>query len=404
MKRSLFSLSTLLALAILIAASFAGAQQTPAQDRKLKGYFLTSKPNKPAHDLLLQRLKSPTAVNTTSVPLWPYGVSSAYDGNPYQGMMVGRSPIAHGHRTTTIPTVLVPLKMTFSDSGETFDASAANVCSPNGGSVASLIAASPLFQPVAFTMNGTSVGTVQYLDGFQRGSFWNFVKGTPYHTVFTSSPTIHAPVSVTVAAAHGSTQLGFCSDFGEVDNAWFDAYVQSTILPALAAEGWDSSTFPQLLLDSVVQYENNDPNLCCVLGYHGSFTDAGNILHTYSLNDFDNSGAFGGDTSVMVHEIGEWMDDPDGGNPVPNWGAEGQVTAGNCQGNLEVGDPLSPNYPTPTNPYLVTMPNGVTYTLQELAFFNWFFGLSPNFGVGNDYSSHGTFTGHAAACPPGGTT
>jgi hypothetical protein len=96
----------------------------------------------------------------------------------------------------------------------------------------------------------------------------------------------------------------------------------------------------------------------------------------------------------MSHEIAEWLDDPNGSNPVPPWGAEGQVQAGSCQNNLEVGDPLSPGFGTPTNPFSVLMPNGVTYTLQELAYFSWFYG-GASLGSGGLYSDNGTFTGLA---------
>ena len=71
------------------------------------------------------------------------------------------------------------------------------------------------------------------------------------------------------------------------------------------------------------------------------------------------------------------------GNPTPPWGNTGQVVG--CQGNLEVGDPL-----TGTNIPPVTMPNGFTYNLQELAFFSCFFG-APTIGVDGWFSDNGTF-------------
>ena len=98
----------------------------------------------------------------------------------------------------------------------------------------------------------------------------------------------------------------------------------------------------------------------------------------------------------MSHEVAEWMDDPNTSNPVPPWGAEGQVPSPNCQANLEVGDPL-----TGTDVSPVTL-GGFAYTLQELAFFSWFYG-GPSLGSGGNYSNNGKFTGFAIACPPGGT-
>lgn len=77
------------------------------------------------------------------------------------------------------------------------------------------------------------------------------------------------------------------------------------------------------------------------------------------------------------------MDDPFGNNPTPLWGHVGQV--GGCQGNLEVGDPLTGHNIPP-----VIGANGFTYHLQELAFFSWFYG-APSIAVNNWFSDNNTF-------------
>jgi hypothetical protein len=47
----------------------------------------------------------------------------------------------------------------------------------------------------------------------------------------------------------------------------------------------------------------------------------------------------------------------------------------------------------------VKMSNGFTYSLQELAFFSWFYG-APSVGVNGWYSNNGTFTTDAGPnCP-----
>jgi len=85
------------------------------------------------------------------------------------------------------------------------------------------------------------------------------------------------------------------------------------------------------------------------------------------------------------------VNDPYGDNQVPPWGHTGQQPG--CQENLEVGDPL-----TGTSMPPVTMPNGYTYDLQELAFFSWFFG-GQSIGVNGWYSNNGTFlTDAGPAC------
>jgi hypothetical protein len=112
--------------------------------------------------------------------------------------------------------------------------------------------------------------------------------------------------------------------------------------------------------------------------------------------DFDSSGAFGGtaDISPSSHEIAEWANDPLGNNATPLWGGIGQV--GGCQGNFEVGDPLSGTlFPS-------VVLSGFTYNPQELAFFSWFYG-TPSLGSGGKFSNNGKFSGDAKTCPPGGT-
>jgi hypothetical protein len=133
---------------------------------------------------------------------------------------------------------------------------------------------------------------------------------------------------------------------------------------------------------------------CCILGYHGAYLDANGNIQTYSPVDFDSTGAFGSavaDVTDMSHEVAEWANDPTGGNPTPAWGHIGQQPG--CQGNFEVGDPL-----TGTNLPAITMPNGFTYHLQELVFFSWFYG-APSIAANGWFSANNTFTTDAgAAC------
>jgi len=339
----------------------------------------------------LVQIRMQAAAGAT-IPLWNYS-TVGYDGVTYTGMMVGRSPFFHGKRVTTVPTILVPVKLTFADTGTVFDPSAPDACAPGGASVVSLILKSPIIQNSPFTMNGVNVGSTQYLDAFQRAGFWSLVGGTPYHTVFSTSPTVLPAVSVTVPVGMGVTDnpgpLFQCRPDGQMDINWWDNFVQTTLLPSLAGQGVGPGSFPQIILDSVAELIP----ACCATGYHNSFLNGG-VFQSYSVNEWDTSGHFGGDTDTMSHEVAEWMDDPNTSNPVPVWGAEGQQSG--CQNNLEVGDPLTGTAFPP-----VTL-NGVTYSLQELAFYSWFYG-GTSLGSGGKYSNNGTFTGFAIACPPGGT-
>jgi hypothetical protein len=200
-----------------------------------------------------------------------------------------------------------------------------------------------------------------------------------------------AVVTVNVPANKGGTfTLGGCGAIGIVDVAWMQSYLEGTLIPSLAGQGVSATTFPIFFLGNVVMASPFVPasptSNCCILGYHSAF---GSPVQTYGISDFDTSGLFSGngDVATMSHEVGEWMNDPIGTNPVPPWGHIGQQSG--CQGTLEVGDPLSGTLFTNT-----LMPNGYTYHLQEMAFFSWFLG-SPSLAAGSMFSDNGTFVGQA---------
>jgi hypothetical protein len=336
--------------------------------------------------------------SSTTIPLWNYSIVSPLDGHTYSGAMVGRSPFFHGARTTNVSTIIVPLKIVFSNNA-TFDPTATDsTCSPSGTPL-SLTQKSPLFTALDITMGGVDMGVTQYVDAFQRANFFSNVSltGSSYHTALSPVTTLSA-VTVNVPAADGSTfsttAFGGCGGtIGVMNINWFDPEVTGTIIPSLAASGVGPTTFPIFLLKNVVMTSGTPsfPSNCCILGYHGAF---GSPLQTYSPADYDTSGIFSGVSTVtaMSHEIGEWMDDPTGNNPTPLWGNVGQVSG--CQGNLEVGDPLSgTEFPA------LLAANGFTYHMQELAFFSWFYRQVPSIGVNGWYSDNGKFTSDAGpAC------
>jgi hypothetical protein len=185
--------------------------------------------------------------------------------------------------------------------------------------------------------------------------------------------------------------FGTCGSLGLVDFSFFDGLLDNVIIPSLASKGVNPGTFPIFELYNVSLTAGDPRNLasnCCIGGYHSISVN----FQTYAAADFDTTGLFGPaaeNTAGLSHEVAEWANDPPGFNPTPAWGHIGQVPG--CQGNLEVGDPLSGTDLTP-----VKMPNGFTYNLQELAFFSWFYG-APTLGLNGWFSNNGTFLTDAGA-------
>jgi len=314
-------------------------------------------------------------------------------GTTYNFTMVGKNPKKkQASPSTTVTVPVIPLIIKYGSF--TSDPTVVHTGCETQSALDRFVA-SPIFDSTTtYNMNGVSEGPTQYVDAFQRANFNKFTKpggkNPGYHVDL--SYTIEPAITVTAPA--GSTHGTGCGAYGSVEINWFDNYVVNTLFPQVeSSDGVTPAQFPLFLVRSVVWYIST-PSNCCVLGYHGAFNNPrfGSVLQTYSPTDMELSGAFGGltDTSVAAHEVAEWIDDPTGGNPTPAWGHTGQVSG--CQGNLEVGDPL-----TGTNMPVVTL-GGFGYHLQELAFFSWFYHQSPSWGAGGKYSDNGTFTTFAAPC------
>jgi hypothetical protein len=350
---------------------------------------------------------SANTLNSASpgLPLYTFTVRSSRDHNIYSGSIVGNRPFNHGGGTVNVHTQIVPLVIVtdriatgISDAAflstkrgvATSDPTQVdNAClaAPNNKPVP-LVRQSPIFTSTNFSFGGTNVGNTQYIDAFQRAQFWEVINRSTYHMKLSPINTL-APIVIHVPSASGlsipASFFGLCGQFGLVDINFFDPFLDNVVLPALASKGVNPGTFPIFLLYNVALTVGDPRDLahnCCIGGYHGFSVN----FQTYSPALFDTTGFFGPDaenTSILAHEVGEWANDPSGFNPTPPWGHTGQVGA--CQGNLEVGDPL-----TGTNIPPVTMPNGFTYNLQELAFFSWFFG-APTIGLNGWFSDNGTF-------------
>ena len=386
MKRTVLSLLFLLATGLVTLTSIALAQDGIPLNQPLHGYYTYGS---------LSGVTAEEAIRggaaATTIPLGPYTVTSSRDSNQYSGVVVGRSPFFHGARTTTIPAFIVPVKIKTSD-GHVFDPSAADSTCLSGKVPLTVFQNSPLFQSVAFTMNGVGVGTTQYADAFERAEFWQNVSvtGNRFHTMISSSPTTLAEQTLTLTASQGGDFSAGCpGHLGIVSFATFDSFVQNTIVPLVSSQGGGPTSFPIILLYNVVMAAPFVPGTsdnCCILGYHNVFS---NPVQTYGVMDFDSTGAFSGtaDISPSSHEINEWVNDPIGNNATPAWGNIGQVSG--CQNNFEVGDPLSGTlFPS------VTL-NSFTYHMQELAFFSWFYG-APSIGTSStEFSNNGTFASDA---------
>jgi len=331
-------------------------------------------------------LKAQTAASA-SIKMF---TASVQDGaSTFRYSMLGKNPfVRQATPSTTINTTLIPVVIKFSN-GDTWNPAVIDSC--DSQSALTRAQHSPIFVAQPWKFGPTSIGTGQYIDAFQRGEFYQQTKPTGinpgYHVKLALAT--HAPLMLRVPTADAAETTTVCGThkLGVVEINYLDNQIRQYITGTLGSAA--TTTFPLFLLGNVVEFIGS-PSYCCVLGYHNAMRNAG-ALQTYGVSMYDNSGDFGNlaDAAVMSHEVGEWMNDPSGTNPTKPWGNIGQVSG--CQGNLEVGDPLTGTGITDTL-------NGKQYHLQELAFFSWFYHSSPSLGANGWFSSNGTFKRSAPPC------
>jgi hypothetical protein len=283
---------------------------------------------------------------------WTY--TFTYNGTKYTPVIVG-TDATKTNTTTTTPVFIVPLKLVYgkTNGNHTYDPNK-DLFPGTKLTVTQYIAQSPLFVGINFTEGGVNLGTTQYEDAYERGSFWKYVSKEPKYHVLLGTPTILPEQTVKVSPADGSIQnnpfghgkVGFWSNINAVDQL-VQTYLQkfkSQITPG---------TLPLFLVyDSYIACGSG----CAIGGYHSA--DAGPPKgQTYSFSTIIDPGAFASSTGALSHEFGEWLLDPFTTNP-------------GCGGLMENGDPLEtePNYGL----YSYTGSNGSTYDLQDLVFINYF--------------------------------
>lgn len=334
-------------------------------------------------------LKAQSAVGT---PIRDFSRTITDGASSFNYTMIGKDPfVAQAKPATTIKTYLQPVRFQFTD-GKFWDPTIGDTC--DATSALTRTQNSPIFKAQTWSFGGTSVGKAQYVDAFQRAGFYNQTKPTGinpnYHVKLKLITLPKITVNVPLAKSAEATMGCGSGVLGAVEINYWDALVQGTLLPAMAGQGVTLKDFPLFLFGNVVMFDTT-PSNCCILGYHFS-KGSGTGFQSYGNSMYDSSGDFSGsaDVSALSHEVGEWMDDPNGANPTKPWGNIGQVTG--CQGNLEVGDPLSG---TTFSDSL----GGKTYHLQELAFYSWFYHQNASQGVNGWFSNGGTFTIDANPCP-----
>jgi hypothetical protein len=304
--------------------------------------------------------------------------------------IVGTDP-SLGAATTIVPTVIVPLKFVFPNTGSpTLD----------GTNVVAATENSPIFLTADYTTGGTDLGVTQFGDAIQRGEFWNLPGFSTNYHVLLGTPSVASTVTVVLPPGKGNAFLLLNGGFiGLVDDTFF-AQVLNTLLPAYTA-----NQLTIFVTDNVVLAANGQLQNCCTLAFHDSQGPPIATAQTWIFASYTEPGTFVGDVILDVqalsHETAEWLNDPFVGTPllgginlIPPAVVPG--TAGACIINFETGDPLEA---PPVSFTQVT--NGTTYHLQDEVFLPWYLHTNPSFSVNGFYTYLNTFPTFSTLCGPG---
>jgi hypothetical protein len=355
----------------------------------------------------------------------PFLVPSSRSGSVNYGYLVGANPFLGREGTSTsVKTFIVPLVIKVHQVATDFSVDANNnliltgiknqdatydptqaspACLGKTNSVPFTLAEqSPVFQNHHWVWGDTDLGDTQYPDAFQRANFWNGTGEDPgsYHIQLDTQAlpplVIDFPIGSGIGLPQSSAFIGYsnCAPTVLVDFNLFDEYLDYIAIPQMASEGVNSGNFPMFIAGNVLwgavigqlpYYEAE------AAGYH-SFSDV-DPAQTYGVTQFGDENFFTWPDAVpLSHEVGEWLNDPTGANDVQLYNVEAAADPTGpaaCQGNYEVGDILAGFFMPP-----VTGKNGYTYTLQELAFFSYFYG-GPSVAANGWYSSNNTLTSDA---------
>ena len=284
--------------------------------------------------------------------------------------IVGTDPSLGGN-TTTIPTVLVPLRFVFPNA--TLD----------GSNVIAATANSPIFLTADYMAGAVDLGVTQYGDALQRAEFWNLPGFSGDYHVLLGVPLIAPTTTIIVPAGQGNAYSMNGGGFlGVVDTAYF-----SQVLATLVST-YTANQLPIFLTDNVYLGTNGVIQNCCILGYHASQGPPIATAQTWIYASYAEPGTFSDglvDVEPLSHEIAEWLNDPFvGAFPGINWIPPAILPgqSGSCIANFETGDPLEAVSPFT----FVKVTNSTSYHLQDEVVLPWYLHITPSFSVNGWYT------------------
>jgi chitinase len=294
------------------------------------------------------------------------GAVPTFQYNSYT--LAGSDPAQSG--STTIPTVLVPVTLSFEAKKSVMDA----------GPDVALVLRSPVFATFAFP----SGGTTQYADAMLRTTF---PKAEGWHTLL-GKPEVK-PVKITVPLGYGYvlTSKKSGSSFAVADVE----FLQRELFKQVSKQ---DGKLVIAMTHNTAYYALGDATVCCSWGTHGVDSATGNsfVLGSYLHNA--PSVVEDGDVQPLTQQLAEFVNDPlhdplvrggrnakVPGNTFTGWMRPGEQ--GGCGGtgvasNNFLLQPTNTNLKNnfPASKAFVAKAGGTAYHLQNVALLPWYTGAA----------------------------
>ena len=284
---------------------------------------------------------SSSTAGPTGLPTWTGGFT--YKGTAYSYTMVGSDP-TKTCSTTVVPVYIVPIKLIYSD-GSVFDPTATMI--NDTISAVTAVELSPVFSSTDFTAGSVDLGVTQIVDAYQRANFWNDLSSSCAYHVLLGTPTVLSTQTFNVPKSGGKTEPGPVPPYLRATLA--QNFIDKNITgPVFAAN-------PQIAPGAFTIFLTYNVFPGNAYGYHSVYGSSVATGLTYAYVSYLQpwTQAIDADISTLVHEVGEWMDDPYINNHTP------------C-GILENGDPLN-------SAIWAVQANGRTWHPQDLAMIGYFY-------------------------------
>jgi chitinase len=316
--------------------------------------------------------------------------------------LAGRDPSQGG--VTTIPTVLVPVTLSFESKkidGKPFLLDAA--ADVKG------ILRSPIFSRFAFPAGGTT----QYADALLNATF---PKAVGWHTLL-GQPEIQ-PVKISIPAGYGyvltSKKAGTSMAVADIE------FLQKAIFGKIKKQ---EGKLVIAVTRNTTYYTEGDATLCCSWGTHGVDSASGNSFVLGSYLQSAPAVIEESDVQPLTQQLAEFINDPlhdplahgravKVGNSVPAWMRPPSMRPGDqgsCGGNgiasayflLEPTD-TNPKNNVPFSKSFLARSDGAAYHLQNLALLPWYTGAAEGLGSAYSFPDAAALPEPAKPCPARG--